>query len=95
VLTDRQNASDNVRPPEQSAVDVTAEEKKESETAENQEGVGESKAVNGEWPATGMAGMMPNGTLGFNGMNGQLPMDFSQMMPFMPNMGAFSNMMGS
>lgn len=44
---------------------------------------------------------MPNGTLGMNGMNGALPMDFGQMMPYMMNgmpnnlMGAFPNMMGS
>ena len=39
---------------------------------------------------------MANGSFGFNGMNGMMPMDFSQMMPNgmqMP-MGGFSGMMG-
>ena len=43
---------------------------------------------------------MPNGTANINGLNGVLPMDFSQMMQYMPNgmpnnmMSAFPNMIG-
>lgn len=57
--------------------------------------------MNGQWAANGVAGLaMPNGALGMSGMNGALPIDYSQMMQFMPNgmpnnmMGAFPNMMG-
>ena len=54
-----------------------------------------------QWPANGATGLaMSNGITNINGMNGVLPMDFTQMMQYMPNgipnnmMSAFPNMIG-
>ncbi|MCJ1389408.1 hypothetical protein MMC18_002265 [Xylographa bjoerkii] len=61
----------------------------------------EAQSMSAQWPVNGAIGLaMSNGVPNMNGLNGVLPMDFSQMMQYMPNgmpnnmMGAFPNVMG-
>ncbi|MCJ1379447.1 hypothetical protein MMC17_002548 [Xylographa soralifera] len=61
----------------------------------------EIQLIGTQWPVNGATGLaMSNGALNMNGLNGGLPMDFSQMMQYMPNgmpnnmMNAFPNMIG-
>ena len=70
--------------------------------SEQQEESVEPIALDGQWSTNGDAGMaMSNVSIGVNGMNGASPMDFTQLIQYIPNgipsnlMGAFPNMMGS
>ncbi|MCJ1473185.1 hypothetical protein MMC13_001836 [Lambiella insularis] len=102
-----ETTTDNVQAPTQSTTENNSEgpkadgERRDSGVTESNAEAGDSNSMNALWATNGVAGsMMSNGILGMNGMNGALPMDFSQMMQFMPNampntmMGAFPNMMG-
>jgi len=102
-----QNSIDNAQTSSHQATETNGEEtqtegRRNSGAPEQNAATGEPQATNGQWSSTGGTGIaMPNGVLRMNGMNGALPMDFGQMMPYMMNgmsqnnlMGAFPNMMG-
>ncbi|MCJ1401226.1 hypothetical protein MMC11_004438 [Xylographa trunciseda] len=102
IETTNDNVGTSTQPEKGDSVDGSkGDERRDSGVSNPMAESAEAQSMSMQWPVNGATGLaMPNGAPNMNGMNGVLPLDFSQMMQYMPNgmptnmMGAFPNMMG-
>ncbi|MCJ1283633.1 hypothetical protein MMC26_002964 [Xylographa opegraphella] len=102
IETTNDNIGPSTLPTESDSVDGSKSNERRGSGVSNPTAEGaDFQSTGAQWPVNGVTGLaMSNGTPNMNGLNGVLPMDFSQMMQYMPNgmsngmINAFPNMLG-